>query len=100
MGKAKNPFYRIVVSDSRDAVDGKFKEILGYYDPFKKIPMKLDLQKVDSWVAKGAQPTGSAMRLIKLARKSTQTVESEPTMDAVDVVSEGAETEEQTQEDA
>jgi len=102
MGKKKSPFYRIVVADSRKAVDGKFKEILGYYDPFKKMPMKLDLERVDWWVAKGAKPTESVLRLMSLTKKGTEEKDLEPLADTVETpaAEEQAETVEPTEEDS
>lgn len=65
MGAAKKPFYRIVAADSRRPRDGKFLEILGYYDPVKKPhELKLDKEKVRRWISKGAQPTGTVRKLI------------------------------------
>lgn len=101
MGKKKSPFYRIVVADSRNALDGKFKEILGYYDPFKKTPMKLNLERVDWWVTKGAKPSETAQRLVNLARKGIQEEELKSTTDTVETpTEEEAETEKQTEEDS
>lgn len=104
MGKKKSPFYRIVVADSREAVDGKFKEILGYYDPFKKTAMRLDLERADWWVAKGAKPSETAQRLMNLARKGMQEEELESTPGTEETPAEEEETEteeeQQTEEDS
>ena len=102
MGKKKSPFYRIVVADSREAVDGKFKEILGYYDPFRITPMKLNLKRVDWWVAKGAKPSDRTVRLINLARKGMQEEELESTVDTEETPAEEeeTETEKQAEEDS
>ena len=56
MGSKKNPFYRVVVADSRSPRDGRFIEELGYYNPLTK-ETKIDNEKAADWVAKGAQPT-------------------------------------------
>lgn len=100
MGKKKSPFYRIVVADSREAVDGKFKEILGYYDPFRKMPMKLDLERVDWWVAKGAKPTESVLRLMSLTRRGAHEKDLELEADTVETLAVEAETVEPTEEDS
>ena len=100
MGKNKSPFYRIVVADSRKAVDGKFKEILGYYDPFKKTPMKLNLERADWWVAKGAKPSERVQRLMNLARKKMQEEELESTADTEETPAEEKETEEEEEKEA
>jgi len=65
MGKAKQPFYRVVVADSRCARDGRFIEILGTYDP-KKNPAEVILreEKALSWIRKGAIPTDTVRALL------------------------------------
>lgn len=64
MGAKKNPFYRIVVADSRSPRDGRLIEELGYYNPMNK-ELKLDNEKAADWVKKGAQPTDTARALLK-----------------------------------
>ena len=66
MGAKKAPFYRIVVADSRYPRDGRFIEELGYYDPTKEPSvLKVDDEKAKSWIANGAQPTGTVKALLK-----------------------------------
>ncbi len=68
MGKKHRPFYRLVVADARAPRDGKFIEILGYYDPVKEPPeIKVDEEKVKEWLKKGAQPTSQAKWVIRKA---------------------------------
>lgn len=56
MGAKKNPFYRIVVADTRSPRDGRFIEEIGYYDPIKKpAEVKIDEAKAQDWLKKGAQ---------------------------------------------
>ena len=64
MGSKKNPFYRVVVADSRAPRDGKFIEELGYYNPLTK-ETKLDSELVSKWIANGAQPTDTVKALLK-----------------------------------
>ena len=64
MGAKKKPFYRIVVADSRSPRDGRFIEQLGYYDPMNK-DTKIDAQKAQDWMSKGAQPTETVRALFK-----------------------------------
>ena len=66
MGARNNPFYRVVVADSRSPRDGRFIEEIGYYDP-KSQPevIKIDAEKAKDWIAKGAQPTDTVKRLLK-----------------------------------
>ena len=70
-GTKKRPFYHIVVADSRAPRDGRFIERLGYFNPLlpKEKPerLKLDLEKVKAWMAKGAQPSDRVMRFLDAA---------------------------------
>jgi len=68
-GAKKAPFYRVVIADGRARRDGRFIEIVGRYNP-RTVPsfVELDLEKVDAWIAKGAQPTEAAAKLIAIAR--------------------------------
>lgn len=65
MGSKKRPFYRIVAADIRSPRDGKFLEILGHYDP-RRDPevLKVDEEKVKTWLSNGAQPTNRVKKLI------------------------------------
>jgi len=65
IGSKKRPFYRIVAADSRSPRDGKFLEILGFYDPRKK-PHVLEVKtdRVQDWVDKGAQTSVRVEKLI------------------------------------
>ena len=64
MGAKKNPFYRIVVADSRSPRDGRFIEILGNYDSTKEpAVINVDEEKAIDWVSKGAQPTDTVRSL-------------------------------------
>jgi small subunit ribosomal protein S16 len=65
-GAKKRPFYRVVVADSRRQRDGRFVEILGYYDPMAQpYAFKIDEEKVKSWIALGAQPSTQAASLLR-----------------------------------
>ena len=65
IGSKKTPFYRIVVADSRYPRNGRFIEEVGYYDPMKNpIELKLDNEKVQTWLKNGAQPTETVKALI------------------------------------
>jgi small subunit ribosomal protein S16 len=64
-GSKKRPFYRIVAADSRSPRDGKFLEILGYYDPRQKpYVLQVNTDRVQEWVDKGAQTSERVGKLI------------------------------------
>ena len=68
MGAKKAPFYRVVVADSRYPRDGRFIEELGTYDPCKDpAEIKIDVEKANEWIRKGAQPTDVVKSLLKKA---------------------------------
>jgi small subunit ribosomal protein S16 len=70
-GTKKRPVYHIVVADSRAPRDGRFIERLGYFNPLlpkeKAERLKLDLDKVQAWMKKGAQPSDRVMRFLDAA---------------------------------
>ena len=66
MGSKKNPFYRIVVADSRKPRDGRFIEEIGYYNPLTEPKiLRVDADKANTWVKNGAKPTDTVDRLFK-----------------------------------
>lgn len=66
MGAKKKPFYRMVAADSEAPRDGKFIEILGYYDPMKDpAVIKVKEDKINYWLEKGAVVTESARALLR-----------------------------------
>ncbi len=66
MGAKKNPFYRIVVSDSRSPRDGRFIEEIGYYNPLTEPKtVKVDNEKAMNWIKNGAKPTDTVERLFR-----------------------------------
>ena len=68
MGAKNNPFYRIVVADSRYPRDGRFIEEIGYYNPLvEPAEIKVDAEKAQKWIANGAQPTDTVKDLLKRA---------------------------------
>lgn len=70
-GAKKKPFYRLVAADQRAPRDGRFIEQLGYYNPMKDpFILNFDLDRVDYWLSKGAQPSDTAKRLIERYRAS------------------------------
>ena len=63
-GKKKRPFYRIVVTDIRTKRDGAPIDQIGTYDPITK-SLKIDKEKAESWIKKGAKPTETVISLLK-----------------------------------
>lgn len=81
MGAKKNPFYRIVVADSRSPRDGRFIEELGFYNPLTEPKtIKIDDEKAKKWLGNGAKPTDVVERLFRqsgLYEKSVANTEEE-----------------------
>ena len=68
LGEKKNPFYRIIVADSRSPRDGRIVEKIGTYDPMTNpATINLDKEKVATWIKNGAKPTDTVKKLIDLA---------------------------------
>ncbi|MEW6534725.1 MAG: 30S ribosomal protein S16 [Candidatus Auribacterota bacterium] len=66
LGAKKEPFYRIVVTDSRSPRDGRAIDEVGYYDPMKKDAIvKIDVEKAAHWLNVGAIPTVTVKNLLK-----------------------------------
>ncbi len=68
MGKKKQPTYRVVAADSRSPRNGRFIEIVGTYEP-REDPSRIaiDNDKAVAWLRKGAQPTETVEKLLKLS---------------------------------
>ena len=66
IGSKGNPFYRVVVADSRYPRDGRFIEEIGTYNPMADpSEFKVDKEKAQAWIANGAQPTDTVKTLFK-----------------------------------
>ncbi len=70
-GSKKRPFYRVVAADSRMPRDGRFIEKLGTYNPLlpkdSEERVKIDMERVQYWLDKGAQPTDRVSRFLEAA---------------------------------
>ena len=81
-GTKKRPFYHIVAADSRAPRDGRFIERLGYFNPLlpkdKEERLKLDMDKVKSWMVKGAQPSDRVMRFLDAAGVAKRETRNNP----------------------
>jgi small subunit ribosomal protein S16 len=81
-GSKKRPFYRIVAADSRMPRDGRFIEKLGTYNPLlpkdSEDRVKMDLERVQAWLDKGAQPTDRVARMLEAAGARPKSERSNP----------------------
>jgi small subunit ribosomal protein S16 len=82
-GTKKRPVYHIVIADSRAPRDGRFIERLGFFNPLlpkdKSERLKLDLDKVKAWLAKGALPTDRVLRFLDQAGVMKREARNNPT---------------------
>ena len=82
-GSKKRPFYRIVAADSRMPRDGRFIEKLGTYNPLlpkdSEERVKMDIEKIQAWMAKGAQPTDRVARMLEAAGAMPKKERNNPT---------------------
>ncbi|MGH2475752.1 MAG: 30S ribosomal protein S16 [Candidatus Limnocylindrales bacterium] len=68
VGATKQPSYRVVVADARSARDSRAIETLGHYNPrTEPVEFSVDADKAKAWLAKGAQPSDTVVRLFKQA---------------------------------
>jgi len=75
-GAKKRPFYRIVAADSEAPRDGRFLEVLGYYDPLKDpAQVQMDEDKVRKWIQRGAKVSDTVGSLLR--KKGVPTVPSQ-----------------------
>jgi len=76
-GTTRKPAYRVVVADSRAARDGKFIEVIGHYNPLTEPPtIKIEVEKAQAWIAKGAQPSNTVKHLLARARAAAGAVKA------------------------
>lgn len=82
-GNRNRAFYRIVVADKRARRDGRFIETLGTYDPLQEgTNFKVDVQRADDWIFKGAQPSETVRSILKKARREAANAPAEPAEEA------------------
>jgi len=71
VGSKKNPIWRVVVADQRSSRDGRFIETIGHYNPqTEPSTIRIDEERLQHWLARGAQPSGSVKQLVKAYSKS------------------------------
>ena len=72
-GAKKRPFYHLVVSDQRTPRDGRYIERVGFFNPVGREHeenLRIDLERVDHWIAQGAKPSERVASLLKAQRKA------------------------------
>lgn len=72
-GSKKRPFYRVVATDKRNSRDGRFLEKLGYFNPVASGSdkrLELNVERVEHWISRGAQPSDRVASLIKESAKA------------------------------
>jgi small subunit ribosomal protein S16 len=70
-GAKKRPFYHLVVTDSRNARDGRFIERLGFFNPVaagEEVPLRVDVERAQYWLSKGAKPSERVSQLLRQAQ--------------------------------
>jgi small subunit ribosomal protein S16 len=80
MGAKKSPSYRVVVKEKLSKRDGDYVENVGFYNPTRDpAEIRLDMERVNYWLGRGAQPTDTVRQLIRRQAK-TQAAEPQPTV--------------------
>jgi len=72
-GSKKRPFYHLTVADQRRARDGRFIERVGFFNPVargQEERLRIDQERIDYWVSKGAQPSDRVAALLKGSAKA------------------------------
>jgi small subunit ribosomal protein S16 len=73
-GSKKRPFYSVIVTDSRNSRDGRFIERVGFFNPIARggeVRLQINAERVDHWVAQGAQLSDRVSGLVKESRKQS-----------------------------
>jgi small subunit ribosomal protein S16 len=76
-GAKKRPFYHLIVTDSRNRRDGRYIERLGFFNPVGKDSeenLRIDTERVNHWISKGAQPSDRVLTLLKQHRKAAASI--------------------------
>ena len=72
MGGKKNPIWRVVVADQRSPRDGRFIESIGHYNPrTEPSTIVIDEERLQHWVSRGAQPTGTVQKLLRARSRAS-----------------------------
>jgi small subunit ribosomal protein S16 len=80
MGAKKSPSYRVIVKEKLSKRDGDYVENVGFYNPTREpAEIRLDMERVNYWLGRGAQPTDTVRQLIRRQAKAAQAAEPQPT---------------------
>jgi small subunit ribosomal protein S16 len=80
MGAKKSPSYRVVVKEKLSKRDGAYIENVGFYNPTREpAEIRLDLERVNYWLVRGAQPTDTVRQLIRQQARAARAAEPQPT---------------------
>lgn len=78
MGAKKSPSYRVIVKEKLSKRDGDYVENVGFYNPTREpAEIRLNMERVNYWLGRGAQPTDTVRQLIRRQSKA-QAAESQP----------------------
>ena len=84
MGSKKNPIWRVVVADGRSPRDGRFIETVGHYNPqTQPSTIVLDHERLNHWIERGAQPSGTVKKLMR-SGPAPEAPPEEPTPEPVE----------------
>jgi small subunit ribosomal protein S16 len=79
MGAKKSPSYRVVVKEKLSKRDGAYVENVGFYNPTRDpAEVRLDMERVNYWISKGAQPTDTVRQLIKQQARAAAAAAEQP----------------------
>ena len=67
VGRKKQPYYRVVIADSKSPRDGRFVEIIGQYRPRQADGLNIQIERANYWLDRGAQPTDTVRSLLRRA---------------------------------
>ena len=77
MGSRKNPIWRVVVADQRSPRDGRVIETIGRYNPqVNPSDIRIDEERLNHWLARGAQPTNTVKKLIRAIERSASSADA------------------------
>ncbi len=77
MGSRKNPIWRVVVADQRSPRDGRVIETIGRYNPqVNPSDIRIDEERLNHWLARGAQPTNTVKKLIRAVERSASSADA------------------------